>query len=211
MRLKAFLILAALGAGLALASCETMSVEECAAADWRALGFNDAASGGTDNFANRAQSCGEKGIVADGAAYQQGQQDGLVQFCQPPNAFSFGRRGGSFNGSCRPDLQGNFYAAYNDGRRVYEAENEFNTTQSNVNSYRSRLDDIRDRMDRSERALREATTDDERNRIRNDLDSLRRDRREVQDNLRDAEPRLYYLQRRVDDLRYEIGNRWAPW
>ncbi len=206
-----FLGLLSLVAALALSACETMSAEECAAADWRGLGFNDAANNGADRFGDRAESCAKKGFGADGPAYSSGFSAGMHQFCQPPNGFAFARRGGTFNGSCPAELQYDFLAAYNDGRRVRDAEYELSDARSDIGTIESRRremdEDLRDR----ERELAAATTNEERDRVRGEIDRLRRERRDVNDDLSVAEERVHYAQRRVDDLHMEIGDRWAPW
>ncbi len=208
-----YMLLAALALvfGFALAGCETMSAEECAAADWRAIGFSDAASAGANRFRDRAESCADKGFIAEGQLYAAGFADGMVQFCQPPNAFNFARRGGTFNGSCPAELQYDFYAAFEDGRRVHEAEADVDAARSDISNIQSRRDSIdRDIRDR-EHELASAPNDEERNRLRGEIDRLRRERRDLGDDLRSAEQHLYYAQRRIDDLRREIGARWSAW
>ncbi len=211
MKFRAFLIAAALVAAGVLAGCETMSAEECAAADWRALGFGDAAQNGADRFADRAQSCAEKGISADGAAYASGFGEGMVQFCQPPNGFQFARRGGSFNGSCPAELQGAFYAAYGDGQRVHAVESELNEARNQINSIESRRREIDGDIRDHEDALRASTDKDVRERLVNEIEALRHERYDTNDDLELAQRRATYAQRRVNELHYEIGNRWVSW
>lgn len=122
MKLQAFALVGAVFALVVLTGCETMSAEECATANWRQLGYSDADRNGTDNLADRAESCAEKGISADAQAYHRGFEDGLRAFCQPPRGFDFARRGGSFNGYCPGDLDQDFRYAYADGRRVYDLQ-----------------------------------------------------------------------------------------
>ncbi|MEQ1618921.1 MAG: DUF2799 domain-containing protein [Terricaulis sp.] len=207
----AFLTLLALVSALALSACETMSAGECAGADWRGLGFNDAANNGADRFGDRAESCADKGFGADGAAYASGFSAGMRQFCQPPNGFAFARRGGAFNGSCPAELQYDFLAAYNDGRRVHDAEYELGDARSGIGTIQSRRREIDEDLRDRERELSDAATDEERNRVRGEIDQLRRERRDLNDDLRTAEERAYFAQRHIDDLRQEIGDRWAPW
>jgi hypothetical protein len=210
MHLRGILIAAALAFGAALAGCETMSVEECAVADWRYLGFNDAASAGRDQFGARAESCGEQGFAADGGAYAAGFADGMHQFCQPPNAFNFALRGNTFAGSCPAELQRDFYAAYGDGRRIFEARYELEQARNRLNALGPRIDDI----DRSIRERIEAQRDRpeaERERLRREIADLREERRNLVDERRDLQPRAFYLERRVSDLRVDIGERWGPW
>src|SRR5262245_10181029 len=111
MRLQGILCAIALAAGAALlASCEPMSAEECAVADWRALGFTDASQNGADRFGERSESCAERGMAADFDGYRSGFAEGMYEFCQPTRAFAFARRGGSFNGACPAELEGVFFA-----------------------------------------------------------------------------------------------------
>jgi hypothetical protein len=197
------------GAGALLASCETMSAEECAAADWRTLGYSDAASNGASRLSERTESCAEKGLLVDADAYNAGLANGFYEFCQPQRAFAFGRRGGTFNGSCPGEMQSAFFAAYNDGQRVHDAESQLNEARSRVSSLESRRRDIDDNIGSRERSLAEATTDEERARHRAEIDRLRRERRDVNEDIRVAQVNVPRMQRLVDDLRYEIGSRWG--
>jgi hypothetical protein len=207
--IAAAIVLAA-GAAL-LASCETMSAEECAAADWRALGFNDAAQNGADRSADRGESCAEKGLALDGAAYRAGFEEGMYQFCQPPNGFRFGRRGGAFNGYCPSELQRDFFAAFADGQRVHQVEADLEQARSRVSSLESRRRDIDDNIGSRERSLAEATTDSERSAHRAEIERLRRERRDVNDDIRTAQRVVPDMQRVLDSLRYDIGDRWGAW
>lgn len=210
IRMRAVAASVALAAA-ALAGCETMTAEQCAGADWRGLGFQDAAQGGADRYADRAQSCAEKGFTPDGRAYSEGFAEGMFQFCQPPNGFLFARRGGTFNGSCPPELQYDFAAAYADGRRVHEAEAEVQTAEAELSNLQTRRRNYDEDIREAEAALAAATTNEDRARIRGDLERYRRERRDMSVDFERAEQRLYYARRRVDDLRYEIGARWAAW
>src|SRR5262245_59620748 len=88
MKLKALALLAVFAGFAALASCEAMSEEACATADWRALGMSDANNNGVDTLTNRAESCARKGISVDADAYHAGFNEGMYQFCQPERGFA---------------------------------------------------------------------------------------------------------------------------
>jgi hypothetical protein len=212
MKLKALAVAAlfALGAGL-LASCETMSAEQCQAADWSQLGFTDASSNGADHFDARSHSCAEKGFSADVDAYRHGFSQGIREFCTPVRGFSLARNGGTFSGQCPADLADGFSYAYSDGRRVREAQSNVNEVRGRMNEAESRrreIDgDIRDR----ERALGAATNDDDRNRLRGEIDRLRGQRRDANEDLRIAQNSLPSLMRIMDDLRAEIGGKYGSW
>lgn len=212
MKLKALLVAAALAAGAALlASCETMSAEQCAAADWGSLGYSDAAGGADDRFASRAESCARKGFQADQSAYDEGFSNGMRAFCSPEHGFQFARNGGSFNGTCAADLAEDFSYAYADGRRVHDAQAEIDDARSKISSAESRRNDIDHDLREHDRALRDATTDEDRHRIQDEIDNLRRERRDANEDLRIANDALPRLLRNLDNIRAEIGGRYGPW
>lgn len=209
MKLQALALIGVVFALSALAGCETMSVEECATADWRQLGYADADRNGTDNLANRAESCADKGIAADAQAYHIGFEDGLRSFCQPPRAFDFARRGGSFNGYCPGDLDEGFRYAYGDGRRVYDLQQSIDAARRAVDTAVRRRNEIDDNIRGQEGLLQAATTDAERNRIRDVIEGMRRERRDVNDDLRVAQEQLPRLTYQMNVLRSELGGRWG--
>ena len=211
MKLKALALVAAVAGVAALSGCETMSAEQCAAADWGALGHSDAARSGSSRFDDRAESCAEKGISADATAYRRGFEDGMFEFCRPENGFAFARRGGQFNGSCPAELSQQFGYAYSDGQRVRIAEQALEGARSQIGRLIADREEIDDNIGSHEGSLREATTDEERRRHRDEIARLQRERRNVNDDLRVAQAQIPPLQRAVDDLRYEIGGRWGNW
>jgi hypothetical protein len=211
MKLQALALVGAIAALAALAGCETMSAEECSTADWAQLGYNDANSNGTDGFANRAESCAEKGISADNDAYRRGFEDGIRNFCQPERGFEFARRGSSFNGYCPADLDSDFRYAYADGRRVYELEQDLDEARRNVDNAERRRDAIDQNIRAHEDQLQAATTEAERRQIRGDIERLRRERRDANDDIRVAQEQLPVLQYQMNILRAELGHRWGSW
>lgn len=211
MKLRLLVLGAVFACAGALASCETMSAEECAGADWSQLGYRDADGNGQDRFADRAESCGEKGYNADPTAYRSGWAEGIRSFCQPYRAFSFARNGGSFNGSCPGDLDHEFRYAFADGRRVYDLQQDINNARSEISRLEERRHDIDGHLRDAENDLDEATTDETRRQIHNRIDDLRRERRDVNDDLDVANRNIPRLERVMSDLRYEIGDRWGAW
>jgi hypothetical protein len=209
MKLQAIAFAGAVAALIALSGCETMSAEECATADWHGLGYSDADRTGQDNLANRAESCAEKGISADVSAYRRGFDDGLRAFCQPPRGFDFARRGGSFNGYCPGDLDEDFRYAYADGRRVYDLQQEIDRARSAVDTAIGRRDELDDDIRGQEGLLQAATTDDERRRIRATIEGMRRERRDVNDDIRVAQEQLPNLNYQMNRLRSELSGRWG--
>ncbi len=137
----ALLVLA--GAGLALASCQTLNEAECQTVSWNTLGQQDGAQGRPTTYIGRHQeACAKHGLPIDTVSWQAGWEQGIRQYCQPDNALNRGRNGQSAPNNCPADLSRDFAFAYEVGRGVYDAQterdrlvNEMNTlTQSIVNA-----------------------------------------------------------------------------
>ena len=74
-----------------LSGCATMSSDECMASDWSAIGYEDGSRGfATNRFGQHRKACAKHGVTPDFSAYQNGRDQGLVEFCQPHRGFSVG-------------------------------------------------------------------------------------------------------------------------
>ncbi len=109
-------------AGLAVTGCATLNKSECSTADWRTIGFEDGARGASASLIGKhREACAKHGIVVDLAAYRQGRDEGLRQYCRAQNGFRLGERGVAYNGMCPADLEPEFRSAYEAGKRVHDA------------------------------------------------------------------------------------------
>ena len=133
---------------LIMSGCATMSSEECAMSDWSAVGFEDGAQGyTTERFSSRRKACAKHGIAADFQAYQEGRDEGLVQFCQPSRGYNLGVSGGQYNGVCDVALEEEFLDGYRIGHQLY-------TLRSNVSNANSRIASKERELDRIEKEMR---------------------------------------------------------
>jgi hypothetical protein len=187
-----------MSAALALASCATMSPEQCRFANWNDVGLNDGLAGQPlALLATRASDCAESGVRIDSAAYHQGRNAGLQSFCRPASAVQLGLNGGSYAGVCPPHIDGEFRRRYQAGYNVYATRAEMARLDQRVESLEQRLR----RLDRDEdRRLREADKEDDRRRIRREIDD---ERRNIRDELRHLDHQL----RRARD--YARDAEWA--
>ena len=139
---------------ITVSGCASMSSEECANSDWTAVGYEDGSRGYTsDSFSNRRKACAKHGVTADFQAYQNGRDQGLVEYCQPGRGFNVGESGGSYNGVCSAALEQNFVDAYNVGRQLYNLRSNVNNASSKKSSKESEIDSIKDSIRRREAAL----------------------------------------------------------
>jgi hypothetical protein len=198
--------------GLAvLASCATMSADECAVADWRSLGYQDGGQGlGMLKFTDREKACAKAGIAADLNAYQVGRQEGLVNFCQPQSGFRAGLRGYSYQGACPSNLEADFLYGYTDGRAAYDAIQVENDARNRLNAARSEQDRLSDKIAAFDSQARDgALSQEAREDARRRANELRRDRDAERDRERDADRDLLRAGINLDRLRSDLSRQWG--
>lgn len=212
------MIMALVGLGAAaLTACETtprpaMSPEQCAVADWKALGYQDGASGRPpERFVARQEACVASGYGADQQLYMAGRRDGLWTWCQPDRGFRMGLEGNGYSGVCPPELDGVFRDAHGEGMRAYNALSAMRSAESTFTSLRSERDDIERKIDANEAGLIASATDEERLRHRNELIRLRDERSRIDNRMHEADSDVRDASRFVQRLRGEIGFRYGSW
>lgn len=186
------LLLAAL-----VASCASLSQEQCQYSDWEILGREDGSKGRTiGRFQNYVEDCGRYGIRPDSAAYNRGRDQGLEEFCTPVGVYTNGLRSRGSAALCgnAPDLV-----------RIHRAAWEYNETRMELDRVRNEYDQIyadrraiRREIDKIRRRLRSDDLSDERR------DELERDLRRCYDNLDDYERDADRLRYRLRDLEREF-------
>ncbi|MCO5733729.1 DUF2799 domain-containing protein [Rhizobium sp. SSA_523] len=187
---------------LVLASCHSMSKEECMAADWRVIGEADGAAGYSpqDRFGSHVESCARIKVVPDQTKWNDGYQNGLKRYCTPLNGLARGEAGDTYHSVCPPETSEGFLRGYGLGRRLYSARSDLNSIRSDISAKESR-------MDERYRALKAAKDDNERRNIRNEIDDLDRDIRRAQRDMPDRQFDVDAAQRDLDSFR---ANPQAP-
>jgi hypothetical protein len=148
---------------LTMSGCASMSSEECANSDWTAVGYEDGSRGYTsDQFSSRRKACAKHGVTADFQAYQDGREQGLIEYCQPGRGFSVGENGGRYNGVCAAHLEDGFMDGYSVGHQLYGLRSNVNGAASRISSKESELKRLEDSIRRKGAALiaAETTTED---------------------------------------------------
>ena len=130
-----------------LSGCASMSSEECANSDWVAIGYEDGSRGyTTDKFGSRRKACAKHGVTADFKAYQQGREEGLVEFCQPSRGYSLGVSGGAYYGVCDVAMEADFLDAYRVGSQLHSLRSNVNNTSSRIYSKEAELKRNREKI-----------------------------------------------------------------
>lgn len=137
----AVIVTAALLPAALLSGCATgMGKDECALADWRTVGYEDGLRGfPAERIGAHRVACAKHQVAPDLAAYTEGRQRGLVEFCQPKNGFHVGLHGGVYANVCSGPTEQAFVNGYQWGRQIHMARSELNSTQSQLRSARSGL------------------------------------------------------------------------
>ncbi|MDC9810135.1 MULTISPECIES: DUF2799 domain-containing protein [Rhizobium] len=191
-----FALAATVGFGLFLVSCNTLSKEECVAADWRVIGESDGAAGyePQQRFAAHAKSCERVKIVPDQTIWFQGYQTGLVRYCTPLSGLAHGQAGSGYANVCPPEAASGFLRGFNLGSKQHGLQERLTSMQNDYSSKETEIDELSDKLkdakdgDRSE--LRRRIED-----LEDDMHDIRRDQRYVQDDLDRVNEDVEWFQR----------------
>lgn len=200
-------------AAVVVASCATMSQEQCLQGDWRGVGYGDGASGyPMSRIDSHAKACAKSGVTPDASLYAQGRVEGLVRYCTEMNGFAVGRSGSAYHNVCPMPAEADFLGGYADGERVHAATQRLESARSDLSSADARADKRARQADGVEDELRNPKLTDEQTReLRDRLSRLRRERREAIEDGRRAADAIRDAEREVDDLEARFSPHYGRW
>ncbi|MGI9304586.1 MAG: DUF2799 domain-containing protein [Gammaproteobacteria bacterium] len=119
---------------LLISGCATLSKEECLAADWQVIGFEDGARGeSASRIGEHREACAKHGIAPALDAYDNGRNRGLREnFCRQPSAYQHGLRGRGYQGVCPADMERDFLLAYNYGAEIYGLKSQASSMEGQI-------------------------------------------------------------------------------
>ena len=137
-----------------LGGCTTgMGRDQCAAADWRMIGYEDGLHGlPADRIGAHRVACAKHQVVPDFVAYTEGRERGLREYCQPRNGFRVGLAGAGYANVCPDVAETGFTQAYRSGREIHDARVALRSTQA-------RLRGAREGLTNTEAAMASATAE----------------------------------------------------
>lgn len=188
---------------LLLASCASLSPEQCQNADWRQIGYADGANGlPGSRIQDHASACAKSGAKPDMETYLSGRMEGLVSYCQPENGFDVGRRGTPDNaGDCPPHVRGAFLQNYRQGREINALESQINTLRGTMDNERREMRRREDRIEDIRKELRRPNVSPERR------NSLLGEMERLIDRKQDTGGRQLGLQREMDIAQERLATR----
>ena len=211
--MRLLLLAAAGGAALAIASCATMTKDQCLAGAWGEVGYRD----GTEGYPlsvleDHVKACAEYGVAPDMVAYRSARADGLNGYCRWERAFQEGRDGDEYHGVCTPAQEEDFLPAYRDGQMVHAAEQALTNARSSVASLGSRLEELDDKITAKQAESRaEGRTDEQRDQIRDRIQEIRRERADTERGWRRAQDAIDDAERRARDIRWRFQGIYGGW
>lgn len=202
-----------LGAGAA-------SAQECDGANWRAIGYADAAErGSTEEGTSRVAEHAACGDRVDPYEYEAGFIDGLRAFCTPANGFAMARAGRTYSGFCHEDQADAFGRALTQGGQVAQIETRLAEASERKETLFVRRRDLVDTAREAEGASGQMVPcggnfcPDRPSVVRwqREQAEFRSQREAVEIALREAENLVPELQRQLTALRAEVGTQYGDW
>ena len=191
---------------IVLSGCASISKQECANANWEAIGFRDGTNGKPSSRFNAHQkACAKHGFNANLARYMDGHHRGLEEvYCKPKNGYQFGLRGAGYGGVCPSDLEQQFLPAYNYGHNIYKEDRAFSQLNQQAVTLKNQLATLDERIVR----LRHATQNDARADHPKSVHELRNERTStaaLYDRMKIIRSRAQQAKAFEDHLWHELG------
>jgi len=132
---------AGLLAAVLLAGCSSgFDKNQCLLADWTMIGYEDGLQGWpADRIGVHRVACAKHGVAPNLAAYLEGRERGLAEFCQPKNGFRVGLNGGGYANVCSGPTEPTFVSGYRYGRQIHDARTELRQTNGRLRTARDGL------------------------------------------------------------------------
>ena len=158
----------------ALQGCATLSEADCLTADWAVMGEVDGHEGKPLSVLNDyRRQCADYGVVPDSQAYMEARERGLTSFCTQSNGYRQGRSGARDQRVCPAALDPDFRSGHQLGRAVYTSLTALRSSGDSIRFARTEIAELRSDIDDREESLRsDDLSDEERRRLRDEIDSM---------------------------------------
>ena len=121
---------------LLMASCASVSREECVAEDWAGIGARDGAAGrvGDVQFDRHVQACARVDVTPDRASWAQGYEAGLRHYCTARVGLREGEAGRPYRGVCPAASEDTFLRGHELGRSAWQQEQRITAMEQELNA-----------------------------------------------------------------------------
>ncbi len=123
-----------------LATCASISKQECLVGEWEQLGYRDGSQGkASSRLGAHMEECGKHGMAVDRTLYQKGYQEGLKVYCTYERGVEIGRAGRYFTEVCPVALAAEFRRGYQFGQQIKKLEDQITTLETEVQKLEEQL------------------------------------------------------------------------
>ena len=124
----------------ALASCASISREDCMAGDWQAIGLRDGTAGVRPDiqFDRHQRQCAKVDVTPDRTEWQRGYDLGLQRFCTPLSGLEQGQRGRINHNLCPAGLAAGFDEGHALGLREHAQKMRVQNVLNEISSLQDR-------------------------------------------------------------------------
>lgn len=162
-----------------LGGCASMSEKECLTANWLDQGYRDGRHGEPlYRIEDHREACVKVGVVPDRVQYFKGRDKGILEYCTPANALYEGRQGRAYRQACPAHLERSFLIYYQDGKRIYDAEQQ--------------VEDLNRKSSQLQISLKKEKDQSKQNDLRSKLRDIDQELKRARDNVRYQERRIRY-------------------
>ena len=155
--------LATLAASLVLSGCASMTEDQCRQAQWQDVGLQDGLGGERETkILEHRQACSKIGIFPDEQRWLTGRAQGLASYCTANGGWTAGLANRVYLGVCADRDEPTFLSDHRAGLVVWRTRYE--------------LGENRDALVRLDGEMRKATSEDQKQRIREDVARHERER-----------------------------------
>jgi hypothetical protein len=186
--------------------CASMNESECVNADWRMIGLEDGIAGKSKaQIGEHRKACAKHNVTPNLDAYNNGHEEGIVQFCTEARGFSFGRAGGTYTGVCPAHLVDDFMAGYRAGQDLHAAERAVRNLSSSIASYKRQIKATTKSIGEMENQLvNDATGEDTRRTLITEIKDAQVELKDLEHALYDAEHDIVIRQRELEALQRSV-------
>lgn len=147
-----------------LSSCATLSRDECKVAQWREVGYTDAAQGySAARVADHRSACARVNVAVNLADYTAGYDEGLKLYCQPSVAYRLASQGQAYSSQCTVKRFPSLRPAYNQGVVYYQLQQErtalHHKHQEKQEQLKALNEQINNQRDKQQNALKSLRAD----------------------------------------------------
>ena len=123
-----------------LASCASVSREECLAGDWASIGQRDGAAGrvGATQFERHVTACAKVDVIPDRTAWAEGYEAGLRQYCTPLGGLREGEAGHRYRDVCPASSEAGFLRGYDLGTAAYRQRQRISEIEREISALSQR-------------------------------------------------------------------------